>query len=116
MALPSARNWWAIVSFIASLFVPMEALLIVLAMQPHSPVSLILAGGIGSLALPATVIAIVFGHVALVKAKQYAPGHGLRGFAIAGLALGYLAAVAGALILAVFILAGIMTSGPASAP
>lgn len=110
MAPTGARNTLSLVSFLVALYIPVEALLIVLAVLTHAQTLLILVSGLGVLALPATVTAVVTGHLALARAKHYAPGHALRGFAIAGLVIGYLAAAGVVLTLAAFIIGSILQS------
>ena len=110
MAPAGTRNALSLVSFLVALYLPVEALLIVLAVQTHAQAVLMLVSALGMLALPATVTAIVAGHLALARAKRYAPGHALRGFAIAGLVIGYLVAAGAVLTIAAFIIGSIMQS------
>jgi hypothetical protein len=112
MAPPSASNFLALVSFLVALYVPGEALLIFLAVQTHSQVLARIIGIWGVLALPAVVIALVTGHIALVQAKRYARGHTLRGFAIAGLVIGYLTLAFALFTIGVFIVGSVMLSNP----
>lgn len=109
-APPGARNTLALVSCIAALCVPVEALLIFLAVRSHSQALLMLAGSLGVLALPATVIALITGHVALRQAKRYTLGHAWRRFAIFGLVIGYLTAAVALLTMAAFIIGSIFLS------
>jgi len=109
-ASPSSKNNLALVSLVAGISWPMLLGLTVAGALAHVSTSarivLVLIGLVGLAAPVAVVIAIVMGHIALSQAKRYAPGNARRGFAIAGMVLGYLGV---ALAIAVFVIATIST-------
>jgi hypothetical protein len=90
---PAERNQLALVSFVLSLVFP-GVLLLNLAsagivvfpwLLPR-----IVSNVVALVATPAVIAALVTGHIALSRAKQYPAPQALRGLAISGLVLGYL--------------------------
>jgi hypothetical protein len=87
---PGSSNVLALVSFFSALYMPLVFVLILIVALTHTNGLLPVIGSLGGLSLPALITAIVTGHIALAQAKRYEPGKARRGFAIAGLVIGYL--------------------------
>ena len=80
----TSRNTLALVSFLFSLVFPFAIGLIFLSSRPGLSFLLNIAVPFQGVGLPCTIAAIVTGHMALSRSKAQ------RGFAIAGLVIGYL--------------------------
>lgn len=86
-ASETKSNTLALISFFASLYPPV---IYVLTLGSYFlPVLRTILGFMSILSLPALILAIVFGHIGLNQARRYAANKGYRGFAIAGLVIGY---------------------------
>ncbi len=97
-----AGNTLSIIAFLASLYAPFGSVLS--QFTRIFPQSISFIGFFGLLTLPAIIIAIVLGHIALSQSKRYIPAKAYRGLAITALVLGYveiafLVLVLGAIIL-----------------